>query len=204
MGTGGPSQAEREEQERLRQLQAQQLTQQQQYMATAAAPDPLAEALRKEDLDFLNFEQSKGADFDITKAPGMAANLDLFNRAKSKREGERMGIGVLQLGMNAANPELAARIGEQRQTEREQEAAGGLENAYNMRRAEVHGSVLPLVNQRQNQTMGLAGLSSNNANFATDAYTRFLTRPRRTPFWQQLLLSGAQGAGAAAGAGGGG
>lgn len=198
---GGPSREERAAQESLRLQQQQAAQQQQQFFQQAAAPDPLAERMRASRLEWLDQTEGKNGPLDVSKLDGMAPYLDLYNRGRAKREGERVGIGALQMGVEGQNPELAARIAEQRSTEREQDAAGAFENAFRMKDAEMKDSVMPLMGYQQDRGMGLASLASSNSNSAQDRYLQMLTRPRQRPFWQQMLISGAQTAGSMAAAG---
>jgi hypothetical protein len=186
----------------LRQQQQQALTQQQQFFTQAAAPDPLTERLRASRLEWLDATEGRSGPLDVSKLKGMAPYLDLYNRGRAKREGERVGIGALQMGVQGQNPELAARIAEQRSTEREQESAGAFENAFRLKNAEMTDSVMPLIGMQTSKDMGLASLASGNSNAAQDRYLQYLLRPRRQPFWQQALMGGMQaGAGMATAAG---
>jgi hypothetical protein len=196
---GGPSREEQRQQQLLQQQQQQALTQQNQFFTQAATPDPLAERMRTSRLKWLDDTEGKNGPLDVGKLEGMAPYLDLYNRARAKREGERVGIGALKMGLDASSPELAARIAEQRDTERQQEAAGGLENAFRTKDAEMKDSVMPLIGMRQQKDMGLASLASSNSNSARDAYLQMLLRPKKTPFWQSMLAGGMQ-AGATLGA----
>lgn len=196
---GGPSREERAQTAALQRQQQQALETQNRLMTQAETPDPLAERLRAQRMSWLDATEGRNGPVDVTKLEGMAPYLDLYNRGRAKREGERQGIGVLQMGVNASNPDLAARIAEQRGAEREQEAAGAFSNAYNMKDAEMRGSIMPLLGLQQNRDLGLAGLSSSNYNNATDQYLRLLTRPRQPSMWGSIL-GGALNAGGMIGA----
>lgn len=193
---GGPSEdqkrAEREAEERSRQQQAQA----QQFIQTASAPDPLEERLRARDMSWMDWEEGRNGPRDVMNAP-LGAGLDLYSNAARRQSGERMGIGALRLGMNEGNPMLSQLLNQQSEDTRQQEAAGGLEQAVRMKSAEVNRSALPLAEFAQGRRMGLASLASGNANNTTNSYLQFLGRPRQRSFWQDLLLSGAQGAGQA-------
>lgn len=201
---GGPSRAEREHQQRLEQLQRQQAAQQQQFLTLAAQPDPLTERLRQRDIAWLDWADQKDTPIDVSRAPGLGPSLDLFSRARAGQQEERMGIGALRMGAQGTNADLANLLTEQRTARREQEAAGGLERAVAMRNAEVTGSILPLAQMQQQQRLGLAGLASGAAQDTLGNMSSFVGRPRRRPFWQDLLLAGwQQGAqGASMGMGG--
>lgn len=199
---GGPSREERQAQADLERRNREALAQQNQFFQQAAAPDPLAERRRAATLKWLDDTEGKNGPLDVSKLEGMAPYLDLYNRGRARREGERVGIGALQMGVNASSPDLAARIAEQRQGEREQEAAGNLENAFRMKDSEMKDSIMPLIGMKQSKDMGLASLASNNYGSSRDAYMQMLLRPKKQPFWQQMMLAGWQGASSAASAAG--
>jgi hypothetical protein len=194
---GGPSRAEREAEERARQQQIQQQQQAQQFITAANVPDPLEERLRARDTAWLDWESGASGPRDVRNAP-LGAGLDLYENASRRQEGERFGIGALALGQHASNPMLAQLLKQQSEDQRQQEAAGGLEQAVRLKSAEVNQSALPLAEFAQGRRMGLASLASGNANDSTNAYLQFLARPRRQPFWQQLLLTGVQAGGSVA------
>lgn len=191
---GGPSREEREAQERLRQQQAQQQAQQTQFIQAASTPDPLEERMRARDTNWLDWEEGKNGPRDVMNAP-LGAGLDLYTNAARRQTGERMGIGALRLGMNESNPMLSQLLNQQSEDTRQQEAAGGLEQAVRLKSAEVNRSALPLAEFAQSRRMGLASLASGNAANSTNAYLSFLTRPKRPSFWQTLLQSGLGAAG---------
>lgn len=193
MGSG-PSRAEREAEERMRQLQAQQQAQQQQFITAANVPDPLEERLRARDTAWLDWEDQKDGPLDVAKAP-LGPALGLYDRAVNRKQGERMGIGALRMGLNASNPMLSQVLDEQSRERRQQEAGGDLENAVRMKSAEVNRSALPLAEFAQSRRMGLASLASGNAANSTNAYLSFLMRPKQPSFWKQLLLGGLGAAG---------
>lgn len=205
---GGPSRDEREAQRRLdeqnrrleeerRQAQAQAT----QFITLANQEDPLEARLRERDMKWFDWEEGKNGPRDVMNAP-LGAGLDLYTNAVNRQEGQRHGIGALQLGLNESNPMLTQLLNQQSQDMRQQEAAGGLEQAVRLRSAEANRSALPLADFAQSRRMGLASLTSGNANAAanasqnaSDAYISFLTRPRRPSFWQQMLLGGIGAAG---------
>lgn len=193
MGTGGPSREEREAQERMRQLQAQQQAQQQQFITAANVPDPLEERLRARDMNWMDWEEGKSGPRDVMNAP-LGAGLDLYSNAARRQQGERFGIGALALGAHGSDPNLAQLLKQQSEDTRQQEAAGGLEQAVRMKSAEVNRSALPLAEFAQNRRMGLASLASGNAANSTNAYLQFLLRPKQPSFWKQLLAGGMQAA----------
>lgn len=189
---GGPSREEREASARLQRQQADALATQNRLLTRAETPDPLAERIRQSHTSWLDAVEGRSGPFNVETLPGMAPYLDLWNRSRSRREGERMGTGALRLGAANQNPEIAARIAEQKQVEREQEAGGNLENTFRLKDAEVRGSVLPLLGLQQSRDLGLAGIGSSNYTNATNAYLQFLTRQRTPSFWSQLALGSLQ------------
>lgn len=206
---GGPSKEEKEHQRRLEEIQRQQAAQQQQFFTLAMEKDPLVERLRQRDMAFLDWADQKDAQgnavpLDVAKAPGLGPALGLFESARRGQQQERHGIGALRMGAQGTNADLANLLTEQRTARREQEAAGGLERAVAVRSAEATGSVLPLASLEQSKRMGLAGMASGAAQDTLGNMTSFVGRPRRRPFWQDMLLAGwQQGAqGASMGMGG--
>lgn len=193
MGSG-PSREEREAQERLRQQQAAQQAQQTQFIQAANTPDPLEERLRARDMGWMDWEEGKNGPRDVMNAP-LGAGLDLYSNAARRQSGERFGIGALALGTHGSDPNLSQLLKQQSEDTRQQEAAGGLEQAVRMKSAEVNRSALPLAEFAQSRRMGLASLASGNAQNSTNAYLQFLTRPRQPSFWQTLLQSGLGAAG---------
>lgn len=161
-------------------------------MATAAAPTPLESAYDKERMDWMDQTSGKAGPIDITTLKGMGPSLGLYNSASKRQQGERMGTGALQLGAAGANPGLSQLLRQQSDDQRQQDAAGGLENAYAMKDAEMRGSIMPLLGLQQNRTMGLAGMASGNSNQASERYTNFKPAPS---FWQQMLMGGIGAAG---------
>lgn len=173
----------------------------------AKKPSPLQEAWEKQNLDFLNWENSKGdyegKPLDITNAPGMGPSLALYNRAAAGQQGERQGIGALQMGVNATDPGLAAKLAEQSKARREQEAAGGLENAVAMKTAEAHGSVMPLSQLNASRSMGLAGMAQNQAAGSSGLWQSYRVPPGYLRQFGSAFSSGL-GSGLASGLTGGG
>jgi len=156
-------------------------------MATAAAPKPLETALDKQSLDWLDQTSGKNGPLDITSLSAMKPNLALYDNAARRQSGERMGLGALQLGAQGSNPMLSQLLRSQQDDQRQQDAAGGLENAYRMTDASMRGNIMPLLGLQQNRTMGLAGMASGNSNNSTAQWANFKPQPS---FWQQLLSQG--------------
>jgi hypothetical protein len=160
-------------------------------IAAASQPRPLETAYDNERLGWLNATSGKDGPIDVTKLPGMGPSWGLYDAASQRQQGERMGIGALRMGAESSNPGLTQLLRSQSDDQRQQQAAGQFENAYRMKDAEMRGSVLPLLGLQQNRTMGLASLTSGNASNATNQWASFRPAPS---IWQQLLMSGIQGA----------
>lgn len=163
-----------------------------QFIAVAAQPKPLETAYDQERLGWLNATSGKDGPIDVTKLPGMGPSYGLYDAASERQEGQRMGIGALGLGAQNTNPGLGHLLRQQSEDQRQQDAAGGLENAYRLKDAEMRGSILPLLGLQQNRTMGLASLASGNASNATNQWASF--RPEPSP-WLKLLAGGLNAAG---------
>ena len=162
------------------------------YMAQAAAPKPLETALDTQSLDWLNATSGKNGPLDITSLSAMKPNLALYDAASKRQTGERMGLGALQLGAQGSNPMLSQLLRSQQDDQRQQDAAGGLENAYRLTDAQMRGSIMPLLGLQQNRTMGLAGMASNASGQSTSQWANFKPAPS---FWSQLLMQGIGAAG---------
>ncbi len=157
----------------------------------AAAPTPLETLEQQEQLDWRNTVSGANGPFDVTNLRQMKPYLDLYNRASQRQQGERMGTGAIQLGAQGQNPMLGQLLREQSQNERQQSAAGGLENAFRFTDASMRGNAFPLMSLQQNRTMGLAGMTSGNSANATGQWANFRPAPS---FWSNLLMAGVQGA----------
>lgn len=156
-------------------------------------PSPLQERVEGDNLSFLNWAAGEAGPIDVTRAPGMGPYLSFYDRARAGQEKERMGTGALQMGLNASNPDIAARIAEANKLRREQEAAGGLERALVARAAEARGTAMPLLQMEASRESGLAGLASQNYGGSRDALVQWHSRPKKPSFLQQMGM-GAAGA----------
>lgn len=179
--------ADQEAQDRARYLQ---------LLDKAETPSPLQQRRETDTLNFLDWESGTGdykdKPIDVTHAPGLGPALSLYERAKAGQQGERMGTGAIQLGLNASDPGLAANLAEESKLRREQEAAGGLEEAVAAKSAEAHGSALPLIQLNQSRALNLADTAANQSRFSTNEYTQF--RPRSP--WETVAKAAAGGAAA--------
>lgn len=183
--------SDRERQRRLEEQQAEDRRRQTELIAAAAQPKPVEAAFEREQLDWLDATSGKNGPLDIYNLRQLKPSLALYDAASARQKGERMGIGALRFGADNTNPMLTQALREQQDAERQQAAAGQLENAYRLTDAQMRGSVLPLLSLQQNRSMGLASLASNNAANSTQAWANFRPAPS---FWRQLLLTGVGGA----------
>lgn len=99
------------------------------------------------------------------------------------------------------NPNLAAALKSQEGRSREQEAAGGLEQAFRSKDASIRGETLPYLGMQQDKNMNLMNMLNNRSmgmgGLLNSAYSQL-------PFYQRWLLQSQQNAMQMAGAGGGG
>lgn len=171
----------------------------QQAITTASQPTPLQQQLGQSDLDFLN--ASRSPTFDI-RDPNLGLNpyLSLYDSAVANRDADKAGTGILRLGTNVQNPDIAASQ-ERLNEERRREAAGGeLENAYKLRSAEVTGSAMPLINLDTSRNLSLAGMQNQSAQ---NDWARYFQLRAMPTWWEQVRNGFAQGAGAGLSMGGG-
>lgn len=134
---------------------------------------------------------------DISKLPGMAPYLDIYNTAAAKQKGERFGLGSLRFGAANANPNLMGALAQQEQAHAKQDAAAQLGNAFAIRNAEVRGSALPLIGIGENRAGGKTGIAANMANSASNRWASHQIRPG---FWQNMLMQATHGAASGAAA----
>lgn len=161
-------------------------------LAVAAKPTELETQQEKDSLDWINTTEGKNGPLDVTNLKQLKPYLSLYDNASQRQQGERMGTGLLQMGAQGSNPNLTALLKEQSQNQRQQNAAGGLENAFRLTDAQQRGNIMPLLGLQQNRTMGLAGMTSNQSQNSTNAYTNFRPAPS---FWSNLLMAGVGAAG---------
>lgn len=181
----------------LEQQQAEDRRRMNELLAAATAPKPVETALEKEQLGWMNQTSGKEGPLDITSLRGLKPSLALYNSASQRQQGDRQGTGLFQMGAQGSNPMLAQLLKQQSEDQRQQDAAGGLENAYRLTDAQMRGSMLPLLGMQQNRSMGLASLGTNAAGNSTAQWANFRPAPS---FWQQLLMQGIQTGGQVAGA----
>lgn len=184
--------SDKEKQRRLEQQQAEDRARLNALLAQAAAPKPVETAVDTQTLEWLNQTSGKNGPLDVQNLTAMKPHLSLYDTASRRQQGDRMGLGALQMGAQGSNPMLAQLLKSQQEDQRQQEAAGGLENAYRMTDASMRGSIFPMLGLQQNRSMGLAGMASGNSQASTNAWSQFRPAPS---LWSQILLAGIGGAG---------
>lgn len=172
--------------------QNEQLQQQYQQQVQEYKPSPYEEALNQEGIDWLNATNGE-TPLDITKLPGMAPYMDIYNSAVAKQAGRRMGTGLLSFGAASANPALIASLAQQEEAHRRQDAAAQVTNAFRIRNAEVRGSALPLIGIGENRAQTKLGTTANMANAGANRWASHQIRPG---FWQGIVNNATQGIGA--------
>lgn len=176
---GGGGRQERERAERERQLAAQNA----QLMQQAQQVSPLQQAYEQAQLEFLNWDKSKGK--DVRNAPGLNNYIQIGQAAMDRAERDRQGTGALALGAPGAEG-YTENLKSLRKNEMGREFGAGLENALAGRRAEATGSVLPLATLNNSRNLGV--LNANSQMLGT-----YMNRPQRQPWWHSLVGGLAQG-----------
>jgi hypothetical protein len=159
-------------------------------LAQAAQPKPLETAQETEALKWLRQTSGSEGPLDIKNLSAMKPHLGLYEAASQRQSSDRMGQGLLQMGASNSNPMLGQLLRSQSEDVRQQQAAGGLENAYRLTDAQMRGNIMPLLGLQQNRSMGLAGMASGNSQNSTQAWANFRPAPS---FWQNLLMAGVSG-----------
>lgn len=156
--------------------------------ATAAynqvQPTPLESKLEASSLAFLN-DMSSGK--DVKDIEALKPYTNIYNSATSDQQNDRKSNGLLDA--TGAGGGAAQAYGAYLKYKRQQDAAGQLENAYNMTNAQVTGSIAPmLIGQANQRNMGRAGL-------AQQAFTSYQNRPADQGFWSTFKRSFGQSLG---------
>lgn len=128
---------------------------------------------------------------DVSKLPGMSPYLALYNAASKDQKGQRFGLGSLQFGAAAANPNLAVQLAAQDKAHRTQEAGGQLENAFSNENAAVTGMAMPLINTDLSRKTAVLGDLGNQASGARSSWANFQVRDG---FWSKMLQQAVNGA----------
>jgi hypothetical protein len=197
----GLNKGDKKKEQQLQQQALAQQTQFNQYLQQASQPTALQSAEDKNNLDFLDWESGKSGPVNVREAPGMSPWLSLYDDAVSNRDLEgSMGRGLLTMGKNGSNPNMAAQLDRLYSERRKQAAGGALENAFRQRSAAAHGYVLPSSSLSQNRTMGLMSATGNMAESSMNRYASYQPRPG---FFNQLGSATAGSLGKFIGSGGG-
>lgn len=155
-------------------------------------------AKEKEQTDW--YSQTSDPNFDITKTTGMIPHLNLYNRAKANDQSDDTPMPTAASWGGTPNLNLAEALKSQGARSREQEAAGGLEEAFRSKDASIRGETLPYLGMQQDKNLNLMNMLNNRSMGMSSLYGRSL---EQMPFWQRYLLGQQQNAQAfAAGAGG--
>jgi len=131
-----------------------------------------------------------GQAYDIQNLPGFAQNLHFFNKAMENQQGERTGRGLLGIGTPNQSPEIAARILEQQNAERQQAAAGQLEGAANEIYGQANQTASALGLAGESRAQRLAEMGQRGFQDSQGTYLQYLMRPRQPSIWGQLLQGG--------------
>ncbi len=168
----------------------------------ANAPDPLEVKQRTDALAFLDAVDGTNGPFDVTKTPGMAPYLDLYNREKQGQSADaNTDTGMFQLGATGGSPGMVARMREQNAMRRDERAAGDLSSSFAAKYADVTGNQIPfLLKYKQARDLGLTGMMANKSTASTGIWAGF--KPEDS-IWSKMWQQAARGAGTAAMAAGG-
>ncbi len=166
-------------------------------LTTAREADPLEARSRKFVTDVWDWRDGKNGPIDIRKFPDQTA-VALYNEARKSTDAGRVGRGLATLEGGDVNPNYTAQIDREMQMERDQRAAGLLENQVDetLASADAAGGNLAAMGNARN--MNIAQLMQSGYNSDQDRYLSFLMRPKQRGFFSSLALSLAQGAGGAA------
>lgn len=99
---------------------------------------------------------------DVTQMSGMKPYLGLYNRAVNDQANERQSSGLGTLARRGGNATQLATFDDYMKNKRQQDAAGALENSYNLTDASIRGDALPLAQLSLQRNLGKAGASANN------------------------------------------
>ncbi len=153
--------------------------------ATTAAGtvDPLQAAKAKHDEELFNWYTGKSGPTDVHNMPGGSVGIDLFNKAKQSNDAGRIGRGYGSLA-DGANPNFAAKLGQENDQARSLAASGALENYVTNTIAGNANAIQQDYSNRENHNFSYAGLTASN-------YDSYL-KNRRPSFLKQMILGGMQ------------
>lgn len=125
---------------------------------------------------------------DIGEMDYVKPYFNLYNSAVNRNSDEQ-GVGAMGYnGLTGDNGKMAALVGEQLKSRRQEDASGQLYNAANQA---YEGAT--------NEGITLSGMDENRmatkAGVANQRYSTYLNRPRVPSIWEKLLLGGVQAAG---------
>lgn len=130
----------------------------------------------------------------------MSPYLNLYNRSKANDQSENTPMPTAATWGGTPNPNLAEALKSQGARSREQEAAGGLEQAFRSKDASMRGETLPYLSMQQDKNMNLINMLNNRSlgmgSLLNSTYSQ-------VPFYQKWLLQQQQNAQSFAGMGGG-
>jgi hypothetical protein len=126
---------------------------------------------------------------DIGEMDAVKPYFNLYNSAVN-RDADEQGVGAM--GFNdltgGGNGKMAALVGEQLKSRRQQDASGQLYGAANQAYSDAQNEGNVLSGMAEGRMAGKAGL-------AEQRYSAYLNRPRVPSIWEKLLLGGVQAAG---------
>lgn len=159
-------------------------------------PSALETAKEGEQTDWL--KQTNDPNFDVTKTMGMSPYMNLFNRAKTNNTSDDTPMPTAASWGGTPNANLAEALKSQGARSREQEAAGGLQQAFGAKDAAMRGDTMPFLALQQQKNMGLWDVLNNRSLNLSGQYGKSITTPS---LFQQFLMNGMQKASQAAMAG---
>lgn len=133
----------------------------------------------------LKFNRQRDNGTDIKDIDAVSPYYNLFEGAKRNQENSMVGTGALALAGDTNRSKDAGRLQQQMQSEKEQNAAGMLYNAYNQTDANLNNQGNFLIGVDQQRKSGRAGM-------AQQMYQTELHKPKNTPWWQTALGVGGQ------------
>src|SRR6266536_470970 len=156
-------------------------------------PSALEQAKEAEQTGFL--QQTPSPDFDITKVSGMSPYMNLFNRAKANDLSSETPLPSGATWGGATNTGLSQALAAQGARGREQEAAGGLEQAFGAKNAAMRGETLPFLAYQQQRNLSLMDALNNRSLNLYGLYGRSITTPSVfTQFMMNAANNAARGA----------
>jgi hypothetical protein len=153
-------------------------------IADAGKPSALQQKIDAKALNWMNWEDST-APKDITQAPGMDAQMDVYRMANQRAEADRIGGGALNLA--DTNSAYSDQVKTQNKMAVRDITGQGLHEGLQGLKNEALG----LANQ---STSADAARKSLSANLALQNQNNYYHRPKKKAWWETLLEVGQQGA----------